>query len=123
METNDVIRGLGALAQESRLAIFRLLVEQGPEGLTVGKIAEPLGLASATLSFHLKELAAANLIVGRQEGRFIHYSVNFDVMRELVSYLTINCCAASGSEDCLTDCAPAKTMTKTTTRARKKLAA
>lgn len=117
METNDVIRGLGALAQESRLAIFRLLVERGPEGLTVGKIAEVLGLASATLSFHLKELAAANLIEGRHEGRFIHYSANFDAMRELVSYLTINCCTDSGSGDCLTDCVPAKP------KARRKLAA
>jgi ArsR family transcriptional regulator, arsenate/arsenite/antimonite-responsive transcriptional repressor len=69
MDTKHVIQGLSALAQESWLAIFRLLVEQGPAGMTVGKIAEALELAPATLSFHLKELAAANLIEGRREGR------------------------------------------------------
>jgi ArsR family transcriptional regulator len=117
MDTKDIVRGLGALAQESRLAIFRLLVEQGPAGLTVGRIAEALELAPATLSFHLKELAAAGLIDARQDGRFIHYSANFEAMSELVSYLTVNCCRGSGDPDCLTDCAPVKS-----TRVRRKAA-
>jgi ArsR family transcriptional regulator, arsenate/arsenite/antimonite-responsive transcriptional repressor len=112
MDTNDVVRGLGALAQASRLAIFRLLVEYGPEGLAAGRIAEALDLAPATLSFHLKELAAAGLIEGRQDGRFIHYSANFQAMGELLSYLTANCCAASGDSACLTACAPADSSRK-----------
>ena len=101
MENKELIRGLAALAQESRLAIFRLLMEQGPQGLIVSKIAEALGLAAATLSFHLKELSHAGLIEARQEGRFIHYSANFDAVSELIACLTQNCCAGSGSKNCL----------------------
>ena len=96
---------MAALAQETRLAVFRLLVEQGPEGLTPGVIAERLDLAPATLSFHLKELANAGLIRARQESRFIHYSADFDAMNALVGYLTENCCRASGG--CEAVCAPA----------------
>jgi len=118
MDTKDAIHRLGALAQESRLAIFRLLVEHGPAGLTVGRIAERLELAPATLSFHLKELAASGLIEGRQEGRFIHYSANFEVMSELVSYLTMNCCRESGDTNCITDRTP-----KSETKPRRKQAA
>ena len=102
-QTKIVIQQLSALAQESRLAIFRLLVERGPEGLTVGRIGDALGLPAATLSFHLKELATAKLISGRQDGRFIHYSAEFDAMADLVSYLTINCCRDSGAPGCLTE--------------------
>ena len=102
METMDALRALAALAQESRLATFRLLVETGPEGRVVGEIAQTLGIANATLSFHLKELANAGLIAARQEGRFIYYSANYSGMNELLAYLTENCCAGN-----MAGCAPA----------------
>lgn len=92
METKSVLSALTGLAQETRLAVFRLLVEQGPEGLAAGVIAEELGLANATLSFHLKDMAHADLIKARQVGRFIYYSANYTTMNELVAYLTENCC-------------------------------
>ncbi len=92
METNDALDALSALAQESRLAIFRLLVEHGPGGLAAGDIAAATGLPAATLSFHLKELARAGLAVPRQEGRFIYYRADFTTMNALVGYLTENCC-------------------------------
>lgn len=99
-----VLKALAALAQDTRLALFRLLVEQGPAGLTPGRIAAALDVPPATLSFHLKELAHAGLISARQESRFIHYSANFDAMNGLVGYLTENCCRVSGS--CAPACAP-----------------
>lgn len=92
VETNSVLSALTGLAQETRLALFRLLVEQGPEGLAAGAIAEKLGLANATLSFHLKEMAHADLIKARQVGRFIYYSANYTTMNDLIAYLTENCC-------------------------------
>jgi len=92
METSVVIKSLAALAQDSRLAIFRLLVEAGPGGMAAGKIAEQLQVAPATLSFHLKELSNAGLLVSRQDGRFVIYAANFDAMNALVTFLTRNCC-------------------------------
>lgn len=92
MENKNAVRALAALAQESRLAIFRALVEQGPDGLPAGIIGEQLGLANATLSFHLKELSNAGLITSRAEGRYIFYSVDFTVMNALLGFLTENCC-------------------------------
>jgi DNA-binding transcriptional ArsR family regulator len=100
METKDIITALGALAQETRLAIYRLLVATGPDGLAVGNIAQQLGLANATLSFHLKELTNAGLTVATPSGRSIIYAANFGTMNDLVQYLTENCCAGAG-------CAPA----------------
>jgi DNA-binding transcriptional ArsR family regulator len=104
MDSMTVLKALAALAQDTRLALFRLLVEQGPAGLTPGRIAAALDVPPATLSFHLKELAHAGLISARQESRFIHYSANFDAMNGLVGYLTENCCRVSGS--CAPACAP-----------------
>jgi len=92
------LEALAGLAQETRLAIFRLLVEQGPEGLAAGAIAERLGIANATLSFHLKELAHTGLVTPRQAGRFIYYSANYATMNALVAYLTANCCRAVGCD-------------------------
>lgn len=92
METITVITTLTALGQENRLAIFRLLVEQGPEGMSAGAIGEQLGLANATLSFHLKELSHAALILAKPQGRFIYYAANFEHMNDLMIYLTQNCC-------------------------------
>jgi ArsR family transcriptional regulator len=95
MKTKQVIAALAALAQESRLNVFRLLVQTGPEGLAASKIAEHLDVAPSSLSFHLKELTHAGLIEARQEGRFIFYSANFDVMTDVISYLTDNCCGGA----------------------------
>jgi DNA-binding transcriptional ArsR family regulator len=95
---------LAALAQESRLAVFRLLVEHSPDGLTAGDIAQRIGLPAATLSFHLKALAHADLVVARAEGRFLRYRANIDTMNALVAYLSANCCAQSTT--CDPACAP-----------------
>lgn len=103
METKSVIAALAALAQESRLSAYRLLVQTGPQGLAASKIAEELDMAPSSLSFHLKELTNAGLIESRQEGRFIYYSANFNTMNQVLSYLTDNCCAGQS-------CAPSSTI-------------
>jgi DNA-binding transcriptional ArsR family regulator len=105
MDARLAVTSLAALAQESRLAVYRLLVEAGPTGLSVGEIGASVRVAPATLSFHLKELAHAGLIAARQEGRFIYYSANFAAMNQLLAYLTENCCARDGVA-CATSCAP-----------------
>jgi ArsR family transcriptional regulator, arsenate/arsenite/antimonite-responsive transcriptional repressor len=92
MELKSAVITLAALAQETRLSIFRLLVEAGPEGVPAGRIGEALDVPPATLSFHLKELSHAGLITSRQDGRFIYYSANYEHMAALMSYLTQNCC-------------------------------
>lgn len=97
----EAIVALAALAQETRLAIFRLLIEAGPEGVAAGRIGEELKVPSATLSFHLKELGHASLAASRQQGRFIYYSANFERMAALMSFLTKNCCRGMPDE-CLT---------------------
>ncbi len=98
--------GLAALAQESRLAIFRLLVKRGPEGFTPGQLREKLAVAAATLSFHLKELQRAGLIEARREGRFLFYSPNFSHMNGLLEFLSENCCILA-NKDCGDVCEPA----------------
>lgn len=95
LETKQVITALGALAQESRLGVFRLLVRTGPSGMAASKIAEQLGIPPSSLSFHLKELTYAGLIAPRQEGRFVIYAANFEVMNGLLGYLTENCCGGN----------------------------
>jgi ArsR family transcriptional regulator, arsenate/arsenite/antimonite-responsive transcriptional repressor len=95
METKQVIAALAALAQESRLATFRLLVRTGPGGLAASKIAEQLDVAPSSLSFHLKELAHAGLITARQDGRFVIYSANFGTMNSVLAFLTDNCCGGA----------------------------
>lgn len=92
MNTKTAITALAALAQESRLAVFRLLVATGPQGLAATKIAETLAIPASSLSFHLKELAHAELITAKQEGRFINYSANFVAMQALMDFLSANCC-------------------------------
>ena len=107
MKSSDAVIGLSALAQDSRLALFRLLVKRGPEGYTPTQLGEKLGLPAPTLSFHLKELQRAGLIEGRREGRFLFYSPNFPRMNELIGFLTENCCVLA-DKDCGPDCvAPA----------------
>ncbi len=96
MESKQIVIALAALAQDTRLAIYRLLVEAGPTGESAGEIASAVKAAPATLSFHLKELAHAGLIVPRQDGRYIFYAANFARMTELVTFLTANCCVRDG---------------------------
>lgn len=108
METKAVITALSALAQETRLAIFRLLVQQGPEGLPAGKIGDALYLPPATLSFHLKELSHAGLLDSRQEGRSIIYSTNFETMNQVLGFLTENCCGGVPCTPEAPSCKPTK---------------
>jgi len=95
MDTKPALAALAALSQESRLATFRLLVQAGPTGLPASKIAEALSEPPSSLSFHLKELTHANLIVPRQDGRFVIYAANFDTMNSLIGFLTENCCGGN----------------------------
>jgi DNA-binding transcriptional ArsR family regulator len=106
MKTLDAVTALGALAQPTRLEIFRLLVKRGPGGYTPTALGDKLGVSAPTLSFHLKELLHAGLAEARRDGRFLHYSANFARMTALVSFLTENCCALA-EPGCNTTCAPA----------------
>ncbi|MGK5060701.1 ArsR/SmtB family transcription factor [Janthinobacterium sp. LB2P49] len=97
----SAIVALAALAQESRLAVFRLLVQAGPQGMAATKIAEALAIAPSSLSFHLKELAHANLVTASKTGRSIIYAANYAGMNGLLAFLTENCCA--GAPCCVSD--------------------
>jgi DNA-binding transcriptional ArsR family regulator len=92
METRLAVAALGALAQENRLDVFRLLIEAGPDGLPAGQIASRLRLAPNTLTFHFDRLRVAGLVTVRREGRSMIYSARFETMNELLGYLTDNCC-------------------------------
>ena len=100
MDTKLVIAALSALAQESRLAAFRLLVQAGPAGMSPGKISIALDIPASSLSFHLKELTHAGLAVLRQEGRYVIYAANFDTVNGLVGFLTENCCGGTPCMPC-----------------------
>ncbi|GGK09980.1 ArsR/SmtB family transcription factor [Luteimonas terricola] len=102
MEIENATVALAALGHPTRLSVFRLLVEAGPEGRTPGEMAEVLSLPGATLSFHLKDLAAAGLIAGEAQGRHISYRAEFDAMNGLIEFLTRNCCGGDA-----TRCRPA----------------
>ena len=114
MDTKNVLAALAALAQESRLAAFRLLVQAGPDGLAASRIAEHLDMAPSSLSFHLKELAHAGLIAARQDGRYVIYSASFDTMNGLLAFLTENCCGGlpcapdAGAPACCEPATPTK---------------
>jgi ArsR family transcriptional regulator, arsenate/arsenite/antimonite-responsive transcriptional repressor len=116
MKTPEVIEALGALAHEFRLAVYRLLVERGPEGLPAGVIGERVGLLPSSLTFHLQALQRAGLIKQVRASRQLIYSADYGVMNALVSYLTDNCCAAGGGS-CEATCAPAR-VTKAARRRR-----
>lgn len=100
METDSAVRSLGALAQEHRLAAFRLLVQAGPDGLAAGALADRLGIPASSLSFHLAQLSHAGLVSQRRVSRSIIYSADYGAMNGLLAYLTENCCAGAS-------CAPA----------------
>jgi ArsR family transcriptional regulator len=105
MKSIDVISALAALAQESRLAIFRLLVKRGPEGYTPSQLGDKLSVAAPTLSFHLKELQRAGLIDARRDGRFLYYHPDFSHMNRVIAFLTENCCSLA-ERGCGPECAP-----------------
>jgi DNA-binding transcriptional ArsR family regulator len=105
MDQRRVIAALGALAQETRLELFRLLVTSGPEGLRAGVIAERLGVQPSSLSFHLAQLTHAGLITQRRLSRQLIYSADYGAMTELLAYLTENCCGRG--EACVSACDPA----------------
>jgi DNA-binding transcriptional ArsR family regulator len=92
MKAIDAVAALAALAQETRLAVFRLLVQAGPSGLAAGEIGTRLDIPANTLSFHLKTLSQAGLLDARQEGRFIYYAAAYARMDDLIAFLTDNCC-------------------------------
>src|SRR3546814_5680215 len=98
MEMKEAVKALAAIGHESRLTIYRLLVQAGPPGLAAGEIAQKAGIAPSSLSFHLKEMVHAGLLMSRQEGRFVIYAAQFETMAALLSYLTDNCC---DGEPCL----------------------
>ena len=102
METKSAVAALAALAQESRLAIFRLLIQAGPDGIAAGEIGKALDIPPSSLSFHLKELAHAGMVSSRQEGRFVIYQANYETAMALVAFLTENCC---GGQACEVACA------------------
>ncbi len=106
MKTRDVITALGALAHEHRLAIYRLLVEQGPGGLPAGVIAERVGLVPSSLTFHVQALQRAELITRRRVSRQLFYAADFSAMNAVIGYLTKNCCG-SGADGCAASCEPA----------------
>ena len=116
MDVKHAVDKLAALAQESRLRIFRLLVEAGEEGMNATAIAETLDLAPATLSFHVAHLARAGLVNARQESRFIFYSANYSSMDDLIAYLAKNCCQG---EACLPKTAAVNSAVKAPRLAKK----
>ena len=118
METIDTVAALAALAQEHRLAIFRLLVQAGPEGLPAGQVAERLSLAPNTLTFHFDRLRLAGLVTVRREGRSMIYAAQFETMNALLGFLTDNCCQGSPEECAPAVCQPAKSKSSKSTRSR-----
>ena len=112
MEKEDAVAALAALAQDNRLDVFRLLVRAGPDGLSAGQVANTLGLARNTLTFHFDRLRHAGLVTVRRAGRSMIYAARYDSMRALLAYLSENCC--EGAEACAPACAPAKPAERTT---------
>ncbi|WP_376096246.1 ArsR/SmtB family transcription factor [Roseomonas sp. CCTCC AB2023176] len=107
MDSPQAVTALGALAHEHRLAVFRLLVERGPDGLAAGLIAERLGIPASSLTFHLQHLLRAGLATQRRLGRHLIYAADFGAMRDLVGFLTENCCGTAQPALCPPACAPA----------------
>ena len=116
MKAKETIAALGALAHDTRLEAFRLLVQEGPDGLSAGVIAEKLGVLPSSLTFHLQQLQHAGLITQRRLGRQLFYAADFAAMNSVVAYLTENCCGDGAS--CEPVCQPAKSSVKSTTSRR-----
>jgi ArsR family transcriptional regulator len=120
METIDAVTALAALAQDNRLEIFRLLVQVGPDGMAAGQVAEKLGLAPNTLTFHFDRLRVAGLVTVRRDGRSMIYAARFETMNGLVSFLTENCC--QGAQECapVAVCKPKGVPHEAVSRARRR---
>lgn len=107
MKSPQAVNALAALAHEHRLAIYRLLVQSGPEGLSAGTIAEQVGMLPSSLTFHIQSLQRAGLVTQTRVSRHLIYAADFSSMNSLVDYLTENCCG--GTQSCKSECAPAGT--------------
>lgn len=116
MNPAETVEALGALAHEHRLAVYRLLVEAGPDGMSAGDIADRIGLVPSSLTFHVQSLHRAGLITQRRLSRQLFYSADFATMNELVDYLTRNCCG--GAQSCGAVCKPVA-QPKTATKSRR----
>ena len=108
MKVETAVNSLAALAQQSRLELFRLLVRRGPDGYTPNEIAEKMDIPGSTLSFHLKELVNAGLIKARKQSRFIYYSPDFSAVNQLMDFLTEHCCSLSDSDCCVSSSSSSK---------------
>jgi DNA-binding transcriptional ArsR family regulator len=108
MENTDAVAALAALAQEHRLAVFRLLVQAGPEGMPAGQVADTLGLAPNTLTFHFDRLRGAGLVTVRRDGRSMIYAAQFETMNTLLGFLTENCCQGAADKCGPAVCQPVK---------------
>ena len=106
MKSKEAITAFSALSSEARLGVYRMLVKRGPEGYTPSELIGRLDIPAPTLSFHLKGLVQAGLVVSRRESRNLYYSPNFERMNALIGFLTENCCSLAG-EDCSSTCQPA----------------
>lgn len=116
MKAHEAIAALGALAHETRLAAFRMLVEKGPDGLPAGMLADALGVPPSSLTFHLQQLAQAGLVTQRRLSRQIIYATDFTTMNAVVAYLTENCCGTGAA--CAPSCRPAETGAATSIKRR-----
>src|SRR3954454_4552469 len=112
MEKTDAVAALAALAQENRLDVFRLLVQAGPEGMPAGRVAEELGLAPNTLTFHFDRLRLAGLVTVRREGRSMIYAARYEGMNGLLAYLTENCCRGAPEMCAPASCVPSRSVRK-----------
>ena len=117
MNSAQTIESFGALAHEHRLAIYRLLVERGPDGMSAGEIAERLGIVPSSLTFHVQSLQRAGLITQRRVSRQLFYAADFNSMNELIDYLTKNCCG--GAQSCAPACKAASAVAKPSTKSRR----
>jgi DNA-binding transcriptional ArsR family regulator len=108
MKNSDAVVALAALSQENRLAIFRLLVQAGPEGLPAGQVAEAVDIAPNALTFHFDRLRSAGLVTVRREGRSMIYAAQFETMNALLAFLTENCCQGAAEKCAPAVCRPAK---------------
>lgn len=108
METSDAVAALAALAQDNRLDVFRLLVQAGPEGMPAGQVAEALGLAPNTLTFHFDRLRSAGLVTVRRDGRSMIYTAQYGAMNALLGFLTDNCCQGAAEKCAPAVCKPTK---------------
>ena len=117
MNASETVSALGALAHEHRLAIYRLLVERGPDGLPAGEIADRIGLVPSSLTFHVQALQRSGLVTQRRVSRQVFYAADFAAMSDLIAYLTKNCCGEGSA--CAPACKPSTAVAKSNSRTRR----